>query len=73
MSEEHQEQEIEPMDDHLNTLEQFKGSATTQDEVLLQRYRSEAEAIRLMPSSTQQDYERLDWLLREIAILEAKS
>jgi hypothetical protein len=71
MSDEHQEQEIDPMDDHLKTLEQFKGSATTQDEVLLQRYRREAEAIRSMPSPTQQDRDRLDWLLSEIALREA--
>ena len=71
MSDEHQEQEIDPMDDHLKTLEQFKGSATTQDEVLLQRYRREADAIRLMPSPTQQDLDRLDWLLSEIALLES--
>jgi hypothetical protein len=73
MSDEHKEQEIDPMDEHLKTLEQFKGDATTQNAVLLQRYKREAEAIRSMPSPARQDRDRLDWLFSEIAVFEVKT
>jgi hypothetical protein len=64
-------EKIDPMDEHVANLSKLEGSASSQDEVRLNRFNAELLELRLIPNPSNEVLSRIEFVEREITILKS--